>query len=380
MGARRFALLVVLFCSGCGAKTGLLIEDSGVAMDTAVDTMPDTIEDAPMCTPDPIRLERRGAQIFFAVDRSNSMADTIDGEDLPDGELRGSRWYTLRDALSAALAGSDPLLEIGAKFYPGIDAGMPDTPEQACGIDPGIDLEPGRNNVEPLLDFFNATVPGGGTPTASGLNEIGDYFASRPEPFVPRFVVLATDGGPNCNPDTGVPPGMCVCTGQPFQCDPTGPAMMFAPYNCLDEARTLAAVTAIASLGVPVYVVGIDDPTRPDLADVLDAMAIAGGRPREEGLGRRFYSVRRPEDLDEALMSITDNITRCVFTMAPRPAVDAVVEIRVGDAFVPRDPTRSEGWDFTEPDRSEVTLFGGACARAVASVDGVTAEILCDPR
>ena len=43
-----------------------------------------------------------------------------------------------------------------------------------------------------------------------------------------------------------------------------------------------------------------------------------------------------------------------------------------------RDGTRTEGWDFTASDRSEITLFGGACARATDTGGDVVATILCD--
>src|SRR5690606_33323307 len=140
-----------------------------------------------------------------------------------------------------------------------------------------------------------------------------------------------------------------MCTVDPF----------FGPYNCLDDVRTLEIIRAVfADLDIPVYVIGMDDPTRPPLADVLAQAAITAGRPREEPGERRFYSVRRPDDLRGALPTITDSISRCVFTISPVPAATDEVELRVGDVFIPRDPTRAEGWDFTTSSRSEITLFG----------------------
>lgn len=380
MGTRRRALraawIAATLLVGCGAKTGLLIPDSGpdAGMDAAMDAGVDT----GVCMPEELALERRGAQVIFAIDRSNSMDDTIDGQHRDPGDPRPSRWDILGTTLGTVLADADPLLEIGAKFFPAVQIeGRDTTPEEACSVDPGIDIPPARSNVPALLAVFARTGPGGGTPTASALGEVQAFFERRPAFGVPRFVVLATDGGPNCNPDTGVPPDRCVCTGPPPTCNDSP---MFGPYNCLDEGSTLPVIEGIfTTFEAPVYVIGLDDPMRPDLADVLDRMAVAGGRPRDIPGERRFYSVRRTEDLRGALTAITESIARCVFNVSPTPRPDATVEVRIDDVLVARDGTRTEGWDFTSPDRSELTLFGGACARVTATDGTVTAEILCEP-
>lgn len=367
------ALVVALPLAACGAKTGLLIPDA--SLDSGMDAGTDAGTDSGMCIPEPFALERRGAQIMFVIDRSNSMEDTLDGREPEPGELR--RWDLVAQILDDVLNDADRLLEIGAKFYPRWSPVDPTTPEEACTVAGDVDLEPRRGNADALLAMFESTSPQGGTPTAEGLEAVRDYFVRRPASAVPRYVILATDGGPNCNPDTGVHHTMCLCTGDPDMCaiDPT-----FGPYNCIDDTNTYAVIRALfEDIGIPVYVIGIDDPTRPDLADVLDDMATLGGRPREEPGERRFYSVREPGDLRGALTSITDSISRCVFAVTPPPPDTDQLVVRVGEVLVPRDRTRSEGWDFTSPDRRELTLFGGACERVAGTGDEVIAEIPCPP-
>ena len=326
---------------------------------------------------------RRGAQVVFAFDRSNSMDDTIDGQERDPGDPRPSRWDILEGTLDPVLRGADPLLEFGAEFYPGVGAEGATTPEEACSIDPGIDIRPASGNARQILRVFSDTEPAGGTPTSLALGEVEAYYERTPDPFVPRFVVLATDGGPNCNPDTGVPTATCICTGRrsPIpDMDDCNPASVFGAYNCLDRDRTLETIDRLfLGLEIPVYVIGIDDPSRPDLADVLDEMAMRGGRPRDAAPGERFfYSVASEADLRDALMTITDSISRCVFEVSPAPTLDATVEVTIDGARIPRDGTRTEGWDFTNPDRSEITLFGGACARVTETGGEVVATILCE--
>lgn len=372
---RQSLALLALFVASCGAKTGLSIPDASREPDAGMDAGPDSGPDSGMCMPRPLVLERRGVQIVFVIDRSNSMADTLDGRMPAPGEQ--SRWQLVGGVLEEVLSDADPLLEIGAKFYPRWSRVEPSSPEEACAVAGGIDLEPRRANTGALLAVFSSTQPQGGTPTAEALRAVRDFFATRPASAVPRFVILATDGGPNCNPDTGVHHTMCLCTGDPDMCaiDP-----LYGPYNCIDDENTFAVIHALFGvLGIPVYVIGIDDPTRPDLADVLDEMAVIGGRPRGEPGERRFYSVRDPGDLRGALTTITESISRCVFSVQPPPGPSDGVTVRVGDVLVPRDPTRSEGWDFTSPDRRELTLFGGACERVAATGEEVVAEVECPP-
>lgn len=362
------ACLAVLALTSCGAKTGLLVPDASREPDGGLDAG----TDAGMCRPEPLVLVRRGAQVVFVIDRSNSMRDTMDGRQPEPDEPR--RWDVLADTLGEVLRDADPLLEIGAKFYPRWTDEPPTTAEEACTTSPGMDLVPARNNHGALLRLFTTTQPRGGTPTAVALSEVRDYLSRQLSPGVPRFVILATDGGPNCNPDTGVHHSRCLCTGRPADCSdsPT-----FGPYNCIDEDRAVAATRSLfEGLGVPVYVIGMDDPTRPDLADVMDRMAVAGGRPREVPGERQFYSVRRTADLQGALETITDSISRCVFALSP-PPLTAVLELTLDGVSVPHDLLRSEGWDFTRTDRSEITLFGDACERASRSDGQVVAEITC---
>jgi len=372
---RSLAFASVLLLLGCGAKTGLKIPDAGDAPDAGMDAGYDSGVDAAACFPEPVALERRGAQVMFVVDRSNSMNDTLDGQDPIPGEP--TRWNILGDTLTDVLEDRDPLLEIGAKFYPSVFGPIPgDMPMQACVVDMGIDVPPARGRLGRIRDLFNSTSPAGGTPTAAALNEVARFYASRPAPGVPRFVVLATDGGPNCSPDPPEDHTTCLCTGGPMDCLDD----VFGPLNCIDDVRTIEVIRRLnEDLEIPVYVIGIDDPTRPDLADVLDQMAIAGGRPLgEEEATRRFYSVGERDELEGALTTIADTIARCVFELSPVPPPAARVEVAVDGLIIPRDGTRSEGWDFTAPDASEITIFGGACERVTATDGDVTAEILCD--
>lgn len=376
--------LGALIISACGAKTGLLIPEAGVdggvdaavdapidaPMDVPVDVPVDVGIDAPICVPRTFELTSRGSQVVITVDRSSSMRYDLVGNEPPIGP---DRWTLLRDALRGALTAEvDQRVEVGAKFFP--RPLRPDeaaTIEEVCSSAPGLDLRPATRNVGRLLRIFDTTEPGGGTPTATALWDVRDFFRTDLVEL-PRFVLLATDGGPNCSAEPSPPPPACLCTGPDASfCDPRSSPI--AGYNCIDQRRTLDVISELYDdLGVPVFVVGIDDPSRPDLSAVLDRMAVAGGRPLPVGSERRYYSVRRVDDLRAALGEITDAIARCVYTIRPAPTADAEVEIRVDGVPVPRDPTQTEGWDYLVPNRSQIGLFGAACeATSGGAVDGI---------
>ncbi|MFW5921185.1 MAG: vWA domain-containing protein [Polyangiales bacterium] len=348
---------------GCGARTGLPIPD---ASEDAGPDAPDA------CMPRPLELGPRRAEVMFVVDRSGSMARALDFT-LPDPD-GPTRWDLLRDALRMSLREADETMRIGAEQFPqAIPEGVTDPPpELTCGIHRPIDMPIGSGDVDDLLRLLDETDPRGGTPTAPAIGLTREHLLSR-RTDLPQFMVLATDGAPNCNPDTGVPMDECVCSATPDDClDPR-----YGPYNCLDDDRVIAELDAAREAGIPTFVVGIPDETRPDLVAVLDRMAVAGGRARE-GADDRFYSVQSPEELTEAFASIADSISRCIYVVRPRPDPDEPLTVRVAGMAVERDGSHTEGWDLTNTERGEITLYGSTCRLASAPGVEVTAEVPCD--
>lgn len=286
-----------------------------------------------------------------------------------------SRWDLLVEALGSALGRADEIMQIGAKLFPqAIGPTEEVTHDNGCMVLPGIELEPAPRNVPALIELVSAVTPRGGTPTFVTLQQARDYMVSRPRPAgVAQFMVLATDGGPNCNPDTGVDPAECVCTTERDDCGLT-PA---GPFNCLDDVRTLTLMDEIHRVNdIPIYVIGIDNMDRVELVDVLQRMAVAGGRPREMPGEPAYYSVREPADLGDAIETISGLIAECVFLVTSRPPTDRGIQITVGGAPIPQDPGHGAGWDWTDRDRGEFSLFGDACDRATAG-QVVEATITC---
>jgi hypothetical protein len=342
------AALACAVIAGCGAKTGLEIpeyhRDASPARDTGVDAP--IFPDAAICMPGRFPLRPDVAEVMLVIDRSASMRLTIAGEeDFPPSEWR---WAILRDALAASLGSLDSRVLVGAKFYPDpIFMPAPDA-ETACRSSPGIDVFPGMDTAPTILSIFDSPEPLGGTPTAVALESAAAGFSTMAER---RFLVLATDGAPNCNGE--LPPATCTCTSPGDACLAERPGA----FACLDEDRTISVITGLRTRDdIPTYVIGIEGP---DFVDVLDHMAIAGGRPRTIPGERSFYSVRSPDQLRMALEEITGSISACGFLTPALPPTDATFSIEIDGAPVVEDAIN--GWTWANRATGELELHGSAC-------------------
>ncbi len=284
-----------------------------------------------MCSDATISLQRNEFVAVLAVDRSGSMSLDLQGN---NGVPR--RWDVLRAVLPGALAAVDPAVSLGALFYPAGGA-------LECAGPTGLAVPFGRANSGAIGQALGATAPTGRTPTFAALVQAERLLAGAAVAG-PRAVILATDGGPNCN--AALDGDRCVCAATTLG---TGRDECRAdPSLCLDDARAVAQVQAMAQRGVATYVIGIDGDRQPELVDVLRRLAVAGGRPNPTA-GRAYYSVQRPEDLDAAVRAVTRSLARCTLSASARPPAGATLTLRVAGADTARDPGHTEGWDWSTP-------------------------------
>jgi hypothetical protein len=369
MSLRRFAFagsfaLAAVAIGSCGSRTGLFGVDGAIAAlpDGALPdgfVPPDSGVDGKVpCMPGRFNFELATAQLMFVVDRSGSMAFSLDGQQprngsLPPGVL--SRWDTLRDALFQTITPFDNQLAMGAKFFPEVNPGGSAPADEACRTDVGVPIAPARGNVSQIINVFDTTDPNGGTPTAEALRLAAEYITGTRG--VARTMILATDGAPNCNGD--LDQTRCTCTSVTGNCA-TAPG---GEFNCLDDTRSISAITDIfQTMKIPVFVIGIGSTERPEFLKVLDDMAVAGGRPRPTT--PRHYNVQSGAELQSALTSISDSIAKCTYLTPSAPTDPNAITVEINGKSIPRDPTHMNGWDWVDQAFGELAFFGPACAAA----------------
>lgn len=347
----------VLF--SCGARTGLLVDGSVDRPEASVD-VPRDVPGVDVCVPSRVVAQPSSVELLLLADRSTSME-----RDLLGGSSTPRRWDVLINALATTLPQYQARIAMGLQFFPGVAT------NGICAVATMPDLNPALSQAEAILAAFRRTSPNGRTPTWLGVQSAGRYFEGRAAEGRFRALLLATDGAPNCN--GALDGARCQCTalggtGQQ-QCEDD-------PSLCLDDTRTVQAISALAAGGVPTYVVGIDGDGQPELIAALSRLAVAGGRPNPAA-ARPYYSVRRPEDLTSAFDQIQRQVTRCVFAVGRAIPAAAVVTVSQGTTLIARDATHANGWDWTDANRTTLTLFGATCDRVSMSAAAVQVEVAC---
>jgi len=287
--------------------------------------------------------------VYFVLDISGSMSTPENG---------GTRLQLVQGAVVEQAARLNYLVKMGAAAFP-LDVTATDT----CHIGAQI-VAPALQDLETFETAINALVPNGGTPTAATLNALAPNLEALAGKTI---VVLATDGGPNCNPAAACgiqdcivniedcsPPTLECCVQDTNCCEPTI-ADPRAGEDCLDETATVNAVAAIYSAGIPVYVVGI--PGSQFYADALNAMALAGGAP--QFAAPFYYQVSDLSTLGDVLTTIASAVIPCSFTLTSAPPNPTETNVYFDTEVVMSDPTN--GWSWTSS--VEVTLNGSACAK-----------------
>jgi hypothetical protein len=248
------------------------------------------------------------ADVLFVVDRSGSMNSRT-----PDGT---TRWNALVSAVRAVLPALDTQLYMGLVIYPEPDM---------CGVRASPHVPVVQPAASVISSFLAARAPPNTalTPTLAALQTAELYFRTNPSPRR-RFVVLATDGAPNC--------GSTV-------------AQVVSQISYIRSAHR--ADTFV--LGIP----GGDLTLYPS----LNAMAQAGGRARS-GL-TQFYEASSTSTLEAALRAITAATTSCTYGLSSAPSRPDLVTVQFDGRMVPRDATN--GWTYADATNRVIRFNGTAC-------------------
>jgi hypothetical protein len=321
------------------------------------------------------------SNVMLVVDKSGSMTEsvtgtgmncTFDGTSGSEYDPRSTnpcKWNDLKaaftDPTDGFLTGSGGLARFGLLAFPGEGGSCA---EGSIVVPVGDDVEPIRRAL------MSDLVPSGGTPTTAALLEAaGDPLLAGSEPNRQRFVMLLTDGLPNCNDanaalcsqcraDAAQCSAGCRPTEEPGTCD----VVPFDGAACLDEENLVAAVRQLRSQGIVTFVIGFGrDTASSDASGVLNRAAVEGGHPRL-GAAESYYQANSVEELKGFLEELLVEFP-CTYELDPPPSERDLLSVNLRDGKAGRpdlaDRILVEGteWEFASGALDAVRLIGPVC-------------------
>ena len=309
-----------------------------------------------ICAQTNLQADVREVDMLIVLDESGSMQFP------PLASATQTKWAMMNQALNATLPNYASNISFGLELFPYDPAGTVDksNPDSACGVPSGpaaiaVDIAAGTDNLTQILTKVSNQTPAGGTPTTKALQQAYAYFSQGAgkdlNPNAHKYVLLVTDGGPNCN--SALQCGADTCTQNlDGQCgDGSDPnlnccttstaagAQNKANLSCLDQTAVVSQITQLQALGVKTYVIGI--PGAEPYGNTLDEMAVAGGVPSTSGT-HSFYEVTAANalvDLQNALDGIiTQLVKTCDITLKSTPTSVGTVQVVKDCQFIPALP------------------------------------------
>jgi hypothetical protein len=291
--------------------------------------------------------------LYFILDASGSMA-----EEVPSG---GNRYDAVRIAVMSLVKNLGPRVKIGAALLP--DQGAGD--QCAAGVEvfpvtQGDPITECEGEITRGFRLATITKPNGGTPISATIEALTPSLLKLSGE---TYVVIATDGGPNCNEGAACSAAECSLNIEHHPaCDPAvnccAPGQVGGPSSCIDQTATVAAIDKLAQAGIHVVTVGI--PGSETYADVLDAMAVVGGLPRPDS--PKYYRVDQLEELGPVLNEVVKVTGTCDFVLDAPPQDSNLINVYLDDQVLPAAPV--DGWVWMPP--ATVRLLGKSCDRVLS--------------
>jgi len=198
---------------------------------------------------------------------------------------------------------------------------------------------------------------GSSTPTRAAEAAAVTYMTSLTDAN-PKYIVLATDGLPNC-PVSGA-------------------------TTSDDSTAAIQAVTAGRLAGIQTFVIGIA--TTGGMAETtLNMMAVEGGRP-QTAQATMYYSVTSKLEFATALQTVVGLTSTCMYAVPPPPTNDGTTsraDISVNTTATNGSSTAilqdaSNGWTYADAGMKTILLHGPACDLLKArAITGVTIVFHC---
>jgi hypothetical protein len=360
-----------------GASAGSAGLGGGI---TDASVAPDVFPDA--CGAQKVTATSKPVNILLVIDKSGSMADKPAG-------FTVDKWTALKTALTESLNQVKGGIAFGLELFPvssdPLNPILPTCTTNCCDMQSGsveIGVTLGTIALPPILDMLKNTTPAGGTPTAVALNNALGYFTAGPGKDLPgeKYVLLATDGAPNCNGTASCAAASCTlnidktCPGA--NCC-ANPGMQTA---CVDDAATVDQINKLKAAGVSTFVVGI--PGTELYSGFLDTFAVAGGMPATGGAdgaaGPKYFAVSATGGvgaLTDVFKSITTLLIKsCDLQLEKDPPDLNLLNVMVNSKIIAQ--SGDDGWDIDKTTSPPTIRIKGATCQDIQTNGAQSVEVL----
>lgn len=329
--------------------------------------LPAEIDDEDACDSTTVNLAQRKPTLYFVLDTSGSMFETV-------ASGRDTKLEAAQSALLAVVKELGHRINYGMATFPGAAMDPYELFYQgiALGCEPGAEVfEIQAGDEQPCVNRFTSgpvyrrftrlvgdLVAAGKTPLAPTLDVIAPTLLRREGQTT---VVLLTDGHPNCGQDTECSLEECPLTGVYYECieanccsEDEAPEQVVNPSSyCVDGPDSVEQVDQLRRAGIETYVVGLLGEA--DFDDVMNDLATAGGRPRDGE--RKYFDVENLEELTDVVRDIGLTVAHsCTLELTDLPPNANTLNVYFDGRVVPSDDV--DGWTLED---ELVTLHGAAC-------------------
>ena len=226
--------------------------------------------------------------ILIVLDASLSMNATADNGCTQNCGA-DSKWSQMAEALGQVVGETDTMVNWGLKFF---------ADDAMCTVGAGVNVDVGTGSGAAITDAIAGRTDamgnvrtGSRTPTRAAEMAAAAYLGTLTDPN-PKFILLATDGLPNCAP------GMTNTMTS-------------------DAVGTVTAVGDAFGAGVATFVVGVAPSADPSSDMTLSEAATAGGHPR--AVSPPYYPWRARPISWSAFGDIIGIAATCTFQIGPAP-------------------------------------------------------------
>ncbi len=296
-------------------------------------------------------------EMLIVLDRSGSMSPELN-------DTGTDRWSGSVQAVDDVTASFEQQIDFGLMTFPDASgSGGGDPIDLLAGLlDPSacstgtLNVPIAPTNADAISQTLGSMSPGGFTPTASTLMEaytvLNESEAGDQRAISPKYVLLVTDGDPNCS-DGGGGGGLAALG----QLDPNA------------RQATLDAIEMLRDAGIQTFVVGYQT-AGTQFSSQLDQMAAAGGTG-----DTAHHSVSSGADLTSTFQAIAERVLSCSYQLDKAVSDPSYVLVTV-DGKARAYQNASDGWTLG-PDNRTVVLTGAACDDLQQGA-AFTVEVLCE--